>query len=257
MISNSKKLPKETLRYSYFNENDNNNNTIEIGIDEVGRGSLISRIYAAAVILPNYFLDDKWKEIKDSKKLSAKKRAILCEYIEQHCIYSIQWAEVEEIDQYNILNATMIAMNRCVNDLLARYPNYLSLPIILLVDGNQYKVIENPVLPSTSPNNFQPQVINVINGDNLYISIAAASILAKTHRDKYIDNLVHTNPQYQLYGWENNKGYGTKEHLSKIQEHGITIHHRKSFNLTGKSRLNKRKMNKIISEEFIAQIENS
>ncbi|MCT4575657.1 MAG: ribonuclease HII [Alphaproteobacteria bacterium] len=177
------------------------------GVDEVGRGCLAGDVYAAAVIIPNSFPDDILKQLKDSKKLSAKKRETLSQEIKKHAIFSIEKSTVEEIDSINILNAALLAMERAIKGLNKK-------PDVCLIDGNK------------SPNLPEFTVETVIKGDSLSCSIAAASIIAKVERDRVMTELASKHPYYM---WENNAGYGTKAHLKAIKEHGITSKHRKSF----------------------------
>jgi ribonuclease HII len=180
---------------------------IEAGCDEAGRGCLAGPVFAAAVILPKKF---KNSLINDSKKLSDKQRRSLRQIIEQESTaWAIGEASAEEIDKINILNASFLAMHRAINQLKIT-------PESLLIDGNRFK--KHKKIPHTC----------IIQGDGKYMSIAAASILAKTYRDDYIDAL---HVQYPMYDWLNNKAYGTAKHYEAIKKHGITEHHRKSFRL--------------------------
>ena len=182
---------------------------IEVGIDEAGRGPLIGRVYAAAVIWP---INIDNPDINDSKKISAKKRKVLKEWIEQNVIdYGIGYAEPEEIDQINILQATYLAMHRALDNLKSEFNS-------IIVDGNRFKQYKDI------------QYQTVIKGDATYYSISAASILAKEYHDEYIKNICQENPELDTkYKLLSNMGYGTKDHLKGIQEHGITVYHRKSF----------------------------
>ena len=192
---------------------------IEIGIDEAGRGCLFGPVFVAAVIWldkdPN---ETKEYILKDSKKCSEKKRILLREYIEQNAkAFSVVKISEEEIDKTDILKATMKGMHQCVDEIRSQ----LEIDTIL-VDGNHFDIYTDKDM---NPINHKC----VINGDNTYKSIAAASILAKTHRDEYILNLVKENPQLSMYAIQNNKGYGTKVHMNAIRENGITQWHRKTF----------------------------
>ena len=192
---------------------------IEIGIDEAGRGCLFGPVFVAAVIWldkdPN---ETKEYILKDSKKCSEKKRILLREYIEQNAkAYSVIRISEEEIDKTDILKATMKGMHQCVDEIRSQ----LEIDTIL-VDGNHFDIYTDKDM-----NPIDHECI--INGDNTYKSIAAASILAKTHRDEYILNLVKENPQLSMYAIQNNKGYGTKDHMNAIRENGITQWHRKTF----------------------------
>ncbi len=182
-------------------------NTSCCGIDEAGRGTLVGPVVAACVFIPQ---ENKnlpiWKEINDSKKLSAKKREYLYGEIRQSCYCGIGQATIEEIDDINILNATMLAMKKS-------YKNMGFSTEISLIDGNRAPEIEN---------NIQ----TIIKGDSKSISIAAASIIAKVYRDNLLKKLGEEYPEYK---WDKNSGYGTKEHLEAIYKYGITPYHRKSF----------------------------
>ena len=174
------------------------------GVDEVGRGSLIGPVYAAAVILKKKV--DK-KLIKDSKKLNKKQREILEKYIKKNSIWSVGSSSKKEIEKLNILEASMLAMERAIKKL--RYK-----PNLVLVDGNKKPKIKNYVLK------------NIIKGDQKVPSISAASIIAKVARDKMIARI---GKKFKGYNWNRNFGYGTKEHLKAIKSLGITTHHRKTF----------------------------
>jgi len=174
------------------------------GVDEVGRGPLAGPVMSAAVVFTdrNIIIEG----INDSKKLTAKNRQVLYEKITSVAKFGIGVASVEEINSYNILQATKLSMQRALIDL------GLELDYVL-VDGNQ-------------PPKVKWQVKSIVNGDSLSISIAAASIIAKVTRDKLMQEL---HDQYPEYNWYKNKGYGTKEHIDAINLHGITEHHRKNF----------------------------
>lgn len=187
---------------SYFDKT-----LIEAGCDEAGRGCLSGPVFAAAVILPKNF---KNKLLDDSKKLSDAQRKELRPVIEQEALaWAVAQVSVDEIDSINILNASFLAMHKAIADLKTS-------PELLLIDGNRFK-----------PYNTIPHQC-IIKGDGKYLSIAAASILAKTYRDDLMDQLHEQFPQYH---WLNNKGYGTEKHRKAIFEFGATEHHRKSFRL--------------------------
>ena len=193
----------------------------EAGIDEAGRGCLMGPVYTAAVILPTEFSTDEYLGIRDSKKLSKKKRNKMRKYIEEIAIaWSVDSAPPEEIDKYNILNATLRSMHRAV-DKLKINPGHLA------VDGNRF--LTNCSFPPTDLEDDTIPFTLVKGGDNKYRNIAAASILAKTHRDEYISKLIEKTPDFKKYGWETNMGYGTKKHMEGISKYGITQYHRKSF----------------------------
>lgn len=190
----------------------------EVGIDEAGRGCLSGRVYVAGVIFPKEIDDAKYLEIKDSKKLSRKKRAELREFIEKTALaYNVEYSEPDEIDDINILNATLKTMHKVVDGLNIK-------PDTILVDGNQFNIYTD------SNGDVIPHQL-VKGGDNLYYSIAAASILAKVYHDEYVQKLCDENPEYDKYDWRNNMCYGTQKHRDAIQEYGITKHHRKTFGI--------------------------
>ena len=196
---------------------DNNGELNEIGIDEAGRGCLFGPVCVAAVSLKNF--DDKLvNDIKDSKKLSEKKRNILYDFIINNSEYSIQIISHEKIDEINILQATLEGMNLCCDEIDKK----LDIDVIL-VDGNHF-----PVYFSSKQDKFIKHEC-VINGDNTYINIAAASILAKVTRDRYIVDLCEKDENLKKYELHKNKGYGTKKHMDGIKEFGIVEGHRKSF----------------------------
>ena len=180
---------------------------IEAGCDEAGRGCLAGDVFAAAVILPKSF---KNKILDDSKKLSDKQRKLLRPIIEENAIaWAVAQVSAQEIDEINILNASFLAMHRAIEKLN-------TIPESLLIDGNRFKKYKN--IPHHC----------IIQGDGKYMSIAAASILAKTYRDDYMDKLHEEFPEY---GWLNNKAYGTIKHREAIKKYGVTTHHRMSFRL--------------------------
>ena len=182
-------------------------NVIEAGCDEAGRGCLAGSVYAAAVIFPK---DYENALLNDSKQLSAKKRYMLREIVERDALaWAVGIVTPEEIDKMNILNASILAMHRALDLLKVR-------PEAVIVDGNRFKPYQN--LPYST----------IVKGDGKYLSIAAASILAKTYRDDYRDGLAEKYPQYD---WKSNKGYPTKKHREAIKSFGITPFHRKSFTL--------------------------
>lgn len=186
------------------------NKLIEAGCDEAGRGCLAGPVYAAAVILPK---DYKNKTLNDSKQLSEKKRNTLRVDIEKDAIaFGIGIVDNNEIDEINILNASFLAMHRAVG-ILKKTPE------LLLIDGNRFKPYKD--LPHEC----------IIKGDGKFLSIAAASILAKTYRDEFMEN-AHQN--FPVYDWNKNKGYPTKAHREAIKKHGTTPLHRQSFQLLPK-----------------------
>ena len=174
------------------------------GVDEVGRGSLIGPVYAAAVILKNSI--DK-KKLKDSKKLSKAKRENLEKYIKKNSYWAIASASLIEIEKLNILNASLLAMKRAIQKLKKK-------PTLVLIDGNKLPEMKNYQLKS------------IIKGDQKISEISAASIIAKVARDRFITKL---SKKFKKYAWDKNAGYGTKEHLKAIKKFGITQYHRKTF----------------------------
>lgn len=190
-----------------------NENLVEAGCDEAGRGCLAGAVYAAAVILPP---DYKNELLNDSKKLTEKQRYQLRPIIEKEALaWAVGVVTPQEIDKINILNASFLAMHRAL-DKLALRPEYI------LVDGNRFKPYQS--VPYTT----------VVKGDGKYLSIAAASILAKTYRDDYM-NALHQ--EYPMYDWLSNKGYPTKKHREAIHRFGTSPYHRMSYNLLGDGQL--------------------
>lgn len=186
---------------------------VEAGCDEAGRGCLAGSVYAAAVIFPPDYHNS---ELNDSKQLTDRRRHQLREVIERDAVaWAVGIVTPEEIDQINILNASILAMHRALDQLKVR-------PEAVIVDGNRFKRYGE--LPHTT----------IVKGDAKYLSIAAASILAKTYRDDYMDEKAVLYPQYD---WRSNKGYPTKRHREAIRQYGITPLHRKSYNLLGDGQL--------------------
>jgi|TARA_R110002111_G_scaffold123359_4_gene187397 ribonuclease HII len=187
------------IQFSSFN--------LECGTDEAGRGCLAGPVTAAAVILP---LNFKNIFLNDSKQLSEKKRFLLKPIIEEECIsFGVQHIFESEIDTINILNASIKAMHGSISQ-LNPIPNYI------IVDGNRFKPYQS--IPHST----------IVKGDSKYLSIAAASVLAKTYRDEFME-IIHE--EFPMYNWKQNKGYPTKEHRAAIKKYGITKYHRKSFRL--------------------------
>lgn len=186
---------------------------IEAGCDEAGRGCLAGSVYAGAVIFP---ADYENADLNDSKQLTDKRRHQLREIIERDAIaWAVGIVTAEEIDQINILNASILAMHRALDGLKVR-------PEAVIVDGNRFKRYQS--LPYAT----------IVKGDAKYLSIAAASILAKTYRDDEMDRLAEEFPQYE---WQRNKGYPTRAHRAAIEAYGITPYHRRSFRLTEEKEL--------------------
>jgi ribonuclease HII len=181
----------------------------EAGCDEAGRGCLAGPVYAAAVILPKTFRNDI---LNDSKQLSAAQRYYLMEIILQEALaWAVGIATAEEVDSMNVQNASFLAMHRAIDQLSIR-------PEHLLIDGNRFNRYES--IPHTS----------IIQGDSRYLSIAAASVLAKTFRDDY---MIRLHQEYPVYDWKKNKGYPTEKHRQALAEYGLSPYHRLSFNLLG------------------------
>ncbi len=186
---------------------------IEAGCDEAGRGCLAGPVYAAAVILPPDFSNER---LNDSKQLSSNERYRLREVIEREAVaWAVGVVSNQEIDEMNILRASILAMHRAIDGLSVR-------PEALIIDGNRFYPYHD--LPHTT----------IVKGDGKYMSIAAASILAKTYRDDY---MLCLHKQYPAYHWDSNKGYPAKAHRDAIRQHGTTPHHRLSFNLLGSTQL--------------------
>lgn len=217
----------------------NDKGLIEAGCDEAGRGCLAGPVYAAAVILPEGYENEL---LNDSKQLSAKKRYALREQIERDAVaWAVGVVSNDEIDEINILNASILAMHRALDQLKVR-PGYV------IIDGNRFKryipgrteaddslanAKRMPFVSNKEPYSGDEEALpscTIVKGDGKYLSIAAASILAKTYRDDCMKALHEEHPHY---GWDRNAGYPTKEHRQGIKEHGLTPYHRKSFNQLG------------------------
>jgi len=194
---------------------------VEAGCDEAGRGCLAGSVYAAAVILP----DDYQNELlNDSKQLTEKRRYQLREIIQRDAVaWAVGIVTPEEIDKINILNASILAMHRALDQLTVR-------PEAIIVDGNRFR----PYCSVVGDISTNIPHTTIVKGDGKYLSIAAASILAKTYRDDYMNRLAEEYPQYD---WLSNKGYPTKKHREAIRQYGITPYHRKSYNLLGDGQL--------------------
>ena len=209
---------------------------MEAGCDEAGRGCLAGSVYAAAVIFPE---DYENAELNDSKQLTDRRRHQLREVIERDAVaWAVGIVTPEEIDRINILNASILAMHRALDQLAVR-------PEAIIVDGNRFKPYRPaaavptaapvpavspacPTIPAAIPHT------TIVKGDAKYLSIAASSILAKTYRDDYMDRLAEEFPQYD---WQSNKGYPTKKHREAIRQYGITKYHRRTFNMLGDGQL--------------------
>ena len=190
-----------------------NKELIEAGCDEAGRGCLAGAVYAAAVILPTDYVNER---LNDSKKLTEHQRYALREEIERDALaWAVGVVLPAEIDKINILNASFLAMHRAIDQLYIR-------PQHLVIDGNRFNKYHD--VPHTT----------VVKGDGKFLSIAAASILAKTYRDDYMNKL---HEEYPMYDWKGNKGYPTKKHREAIAKYGTTPYHRMTFNLLGDGQL--------------------
>jgi ribonuclease HII len=232
----AKKVKTQNVLKISMHENDT---ILEIGVDEAGRGPLFGRVYTAAVILPK---DDKvfdFSKMKDSKKFHSKKKIEeVAEYIKQHALsWSVTYEDEKKIDEINILQATQQSMHNSIHSTIQKYNEIMKktgknekkdYSYYLLIDGNYF----HPIVKLNEAKNKLESIpyITVTGGDNSYASIAAASILAKVERDKYIGELCEQHPELQeLYGIEKNKGYGAKKHMDGIKQHGITQWHRRTF----------------------------
>lgn len=212
---------------------------VEAGCDEAGRGCLAGSVYAAAVILPPDYYNDL---LNDSKQLTEKRRYALRDVIQRDAVaWAVGIVTPEEIDRINILNASILAMHRALDQLQVR-------PQAVIVDGNRFKPYFSPASatpePSSATSSLSPANpatspvplphTTIVKGDAKYLSIAAASILAKTYRDDYMNALAAEYPQYD---WLSNKGYPTKKHREAIRQYGTTPYHRLSYNLLGDGQL--------------------
>jgi ribonuclease HII len=230
----TKEKPKTVLK-SCHNEDEK---IFEIGVDEAGRGPLFGRVYTAAVILPKYDSFD-FSKVKDSKKFHSKKKIEeAAEYIKQHALaWHVSFEDEKKIDEINILQATQLSMHTSIDEVRKKYNKLMKennkkesidFNYTLLIDGNYF----NPITYFNKETNKIESLsyMTIEGGDNKYASIAAASILAKVERDKYIQQLCEENPELsEHYGIDCNKGYGAKRHIDGIKQHGITIWHRRSF----------------------------
>ena len=203
---------------------------LEIGVDEVGRGPMFGRVYTAAVILPK---DDTFDHslMKDSKRFSSKKKITeVSEYIKQNAIaWNVTYEDEKTIDTINILQATQQSMHASILGITKRYDSSVT-KIQLLIDGNYF----NPITRMNKERGMIEALphICIEGGDDKYTAIAAASILAKVARDEYIEELCNANPELaEKYKIDSNKGYGSKEHMEGIRNHGITIWHRRTFGI--------------------------
>jgi ribonuclease HII len=195
-------------------------NSTTAGVDEVGRGTLFGNVVASCVILPETFKDSMYLQIKDSKKLSFKKRSILAEYIKENAIaYGIGYVTPDVIDKINILRASIEAMHKAIYEVMKKTKVEK-----LIIDGTQF----TPILPL----NDEDEIISyecIPKADNLYLNVAAASIIAKDYHDKEILKLLDEYPELEKYDLRNNMGYATVKHRNAIDTYGLHEFHRKSF----------------------------
>lgn len=216
-----------------FNEND----AIEIGIDEAGRGPMFGRVYAGAVVVPRASGGTGVTEfdhslMKDSKKFHSKKKIEqVAEYIKENAIaWAVEYEDEAAIDTMNILQATQSAMHKAIKNVYKQLESVNPDELLLLVDGNYFKPLQVLNKTKTKLESLKYQLVE--GGDNKYTAIAAASILAKVHRDQYIDELCEQNPELiERYGIDSNKGYGSKKHMDGIKQYGITKWHRRTFGI--------------------------
>jgi len=208
-------------------------NIVEVGCDEAGRGPMFGRVYSGAVVLPK---DDSFNhfKMKDSKKFTSKnpkKIQEVAEYIKQHAIaWAVEYEDERVIDDINILQATQSAMHKAIRSVLRQLKGLDTNNLFLLIDGNYFKPLT--ICNKNSNRIENAKFITVEGGDNKYTAIAAASILAKVERDKYIEELCLENPELiERYGIDSNKGYGSKKHMDGIKQYGITKWHRRSFGI--------------------------
>ena len=239
-LKKPKKVVKERINNILKSCHNEAENILEIGVDEAGRGPLFGRVYTAAVILPK---DDTFdfSKVKDSKKFHSKKKIEeAAEYVKQNALaWCVTYEDEKKIDEINILQATQLSMHNSINGVRKLYNSRMSqlnkrekkdYNYSLLIDGNYFNAITT-FNKETNKIETVPYM-TVEGGDNKYASIAAASILAKVERDKYIDKLCEENPDLsEHYGIDSNKGYGAKRHIDGIKEHGISNWHRKSFGI--------------------------
>lgn len=212
-VFRSKRNTKEPLKHYYNIENNK-----ELGIDEAGRGPLFGRVYIASVIIPKNDPDFKYDIIKDSKRFSSKKKLMdVYNYIKENCIdYYVSYRDEKYIDNNNIRQSVLSGMNECIINIKTQ-SDYI------LIDGCDF-------VNNTGNKELKYKCIE--GGDNWYVSIAAASIIAKVERDIYIEKLCKENPELdKKYGIVKNKGYGTKQHIEGIQKHGISDYHRKTYGI--------------------------
>ena len=226
-LPKKKRIMQQPLK-KYFKEDPI---IIEVGIDEAGRGPMFGRVYAGAAVLPK---DDTIDHslMKDSKKFHSKKKIEqVAEYIKMNALaWAVEYEDEETIDEINILQATQSAMHKCIKKVIQQLTDCNTENILLLVDGNYFKPFTTLNKSKTKLETIKYELVE--GGDNKYTAIAAASILAKVERDKYIEELCLQNPELiEHYGIDSNKGYGSKKHMDGIRQHGITKWHRKTFGI--------------------------
>jgi ribonuclease HII len=229
-----KKIKKKKIVEPLKNMFDIDTTIIEIGIDEAGRGPMFGRVYAGVVVLPKDDIFDH-SQMKDSKKFTSKKKIEnVAEYIKENAIvWAVEYEDEQTIDNINILQATQSAMHKGIKNVITQLSNKTDIDydkILLLVDGNYFKPFSILNKTKTKLESIKCQMVE--GGDNKYTSIAAASILAKVSRDKYIEELCIQNPELiERYSIDSNKGYGSKKHMEGIKKYGITKWHRRTFGI--------------------------
>ena len=227
IIVKKKRSIQQPLKQSF----DSDVTIIEIGIDEAGRGPMFGRVYAGVAVLPK---DNSFEhsQMKDSKKFHSKKKIEqVAEYIKENAIaWAVEYEDEQTIDEINILQATQSAMHKGIKNVLSQMSEIDYDKILLLVDGNYFKPF---TILNKNKNKLETIKYQMVEGgDNKYTAIAAASILAKVERDKYIDDLCVLNPELvERYSIDTNKGYGSKKHMDGIKQYGITKWHRKTFGI--------------------------
>jgi ribonuclease HII len=224
-----REIKKISLEVTYHKDPIENDKYYEIGVDEVGRGPLFGRVYTAAVVFPK-ICDFDISDIKDSKKFHSKSKIEeVAKYIKEKALaWSVNYETEQTIDEINILQATQKSMHQSIKEVMKQMDKKTEKDPFLLIDGNYFKALAHTNKAKNAIEYIKYSTIE--GGDNKYVSIAAASILAKVHRDRYIEEICAENPELSLhYGIDSNKGYGAKKHLDGIKEHGITIWHRRSF----------------------------
>ena len=234
VIAICKKIKKKKIVEPLKNMFDVDTTIIEIGIDEAGRGPMFGRVYAGVAVLPKDNIFDH-SQMKDSKKFTSKKKIEnVAEYIKENAIaWAVEYEDEQTIDDINILQATQSAMHKGIKNVIAQLSSNTDInydKILLLVDGNYFKPFSILNKTKTKLESIKCQMVE--GGDNKYTSIAAASILAKVSRDKYIEELCIQNPELiERYSIDSNKGYGSKKHMEGIKKYGITKWHRKTFGI--------------------------